>query len=138
MVVQILQQVAVFLQPSLKPVPVFGAEFIDDVDVSAGYPIVLCHNMKYTEMTAQPTWHSPASELSVGDEGEHEVGGVLVEVVPAVVGDRGRAGIGVARDDLHLAKRDTCVQGRHDETGSEDVGYTGPSPARLPLARTQR
>jgi hypothetical protein len=53
MVVQILQQVAVFLETRLKPAQVLGAELIDHVDVLAGYPVVLCHNMKYTEMTGR-------------------------------------------------------------------------------------
>ncbi len=67
--------------------------------------------------------------LSAGDEGGDDVGGVAVEVLAAVVVDRGGAWVGVAGGDLHVAQRDSGVEAGHDERCSEHVGVDVSEPA---------
>ncbi len=44
-----------------------------------------------------------------GDEGNHHVGGMLIEVLLAVVVNRRCPWISMARGDLHLSKRNSCL-----------------------------
>ena len=62
---------------------------------------------------------------------------VAVEVLPSAVVDGGRARVGVSGGDLDVAQRNTRVERGHDERGSQHVSVS-PSPARLPIGRTQR
>lgn len=70
-----------------------------------------------------------------GDEGDDDVGGVAVEVLAAAVVDRGRAWVGVAGGELHVAQRYASIECGHDERSSEHVGVdvteTGPLADRL-------
>lgn len=62
------------------------------------------------------------SPSSTRHEGDHHVGGVLVEVLPSVVVHRRRPRVGVAGSDLDLAERDPGVERAHDEPGPQHVG----------------
>jgi len=53
---------------------------------------------------------------------------VAVEVLAAVVVDRGGSGVGVEGGELHVAERDTGVGGGHDERRSEHVGVDAAEP----------
>jgi hypothetical protein len=66
-----------------------------------------------------PRWVGPGS--SAGDEGDHDVGGVAVEVLASSVVDGGGSGVCVAGGDLDVSKRDAGVEGGHDERGSQHV-----------------
>jgi hypothetical protein len=46
---------------------------------------------------------------------------VTVEVLAAMVIDRGGSGVGVAGRDLHIAQRDAGVEGGHDERGARSM-----------------
>ena len=59
---------------------------------------------------------------AAGDEGHHDVGGVLVEVLPAPVVDGGGPRVGVAGGDLDVAEGDPGVEGGHDEGRAQHVG----------------
>ncbi len=59
--------------------------------------------------------------LSARDKPHDDVGGMAVEVLAAPVVDRGGTRIRMAGGDLHVAKWDTCVEGGHDERGSQHV-----------------
>jgi hypothetical protein len=54
--------------------------------------------------------------------------GVAVEVLAAVVVDRGGSGVGVAGGELHVAQRDTGVEGGHDERRSEHAEVDAAEP----------
>ena len=58
---------------------------------------------------------------AAGDEGDHGVRRVTVEVLPGPVVDRGGPGVGVASGDLNIAQWDAGVEGGHDERRSEHV-----------------
>ena len=58
---------------------------------------------------------------AAGDEGDHDVGGVAVEVLSAAVVDRRGSGIGVAGGELHVAQGHAGVERGHDERGAEHV-----------------
>ena len=79
------------------------------------------------------------SELSAsGDERHDDVGGVPVKVLPAAVVDRGGSRIGVSGGDLHIAQRHASVKAAMMNPARSMCGWTTPSPARLPIERTQR
>ncbi len=69
--------------------------------------------------------------LPARDKGYDDVGGVAVEVLAAPVVDRGGTRIRMAGGDLHVAKWDTCVEGGHDERGSQHVRVDQPEPGSL-------
>ena len=68
--------------------------------------------------------------LSACDEGDHDVGGVAVEVLTAAVVDRRGPWIRMACCELHVAEWDAGVEGGHDERGAQhvrvDVAEPGP------------
>ncbi len=55
--------------------------------------------------------HDDASIRRSGAPAPHTVGGVTVEILPSAVVDRRGARIGVTGGDLHVAKRDSRVEG---------------------------
>ena len=75
--------------------------------------------------------------LSAGDEGDDDVGGVLVEVRSAVVVSHGRPRVSVSGRDLHVPERDVGFEGVMKALLSM-CGWRIPSPARLAMKRTQR
>jgi hypothetical protein len=66
---------------------------------------------------------APSSDAgsSSRDEGDHNVCGVSIEVLASTVVDRGRAGIRVARSELHVSQRHAGIKCGHDERSSEHV-----------------
>jgi len=72
------------------------------------------------------------SGSAAGDEGDHDVGGMAVEVLaPPVVDGRG-SGVGVTGGDLDVSQRDAGVEGGHDERGSQHVGMHAAESGTLP------
>lgn len=69
---------------------------------------------------------------AAGDEGDHGVRRVTVEVLPGPVVDRGGPGVGVASGDLNIAQWDAGVEGVMNAARSM-CGCTWSSPARLPI-----
>ena len=69
--------------------------------------------------------------LTAGHEGDHDVGGVAVEVLPPAVIDGRRPRIGVAGGDLDVTQGHAGVEGGHDEGGSQHVGMDDPEPGLL-------
>ncbi len=56
---------------------------------------------------------------------------MTVEVLASTVVDGRRSRIRVASGDLDVAKRDSRIEGRHDERGSQHVGMNDPEPSPL-------
>ena len=69
--------------------------------------------------------------LTTRNEGHDNVGGVTVEVLSSAVVNGGRSRIGVAGGDLDIAKRDSCIEGRHNERGPEHVRMDDAEPGPL-------
>jgi hypothetical protein len=66
----------------------------------------------------EPDWE----ELAASDEGDHDVGGVTIEVLASPVVHGGRSGVGVAGGHLDFSEWDAGVEGGHDERRSQHVG----------------
>jgi hypothetical protein len=74
------------------------------------------------DLRYRPAATTGGRQLSpAGDEGDHDVGGVTVEPLAAVVVHRRRAWIGVAGGELDVARRHPGIQSGHDERRSEHV-----------------
>ena len=58
---------------------------------------------------------------AAGDEGDHDVGSVAIEVLPAPVVDRRYSRVCVPGGQLHIPQRHAGVEGRHDERGPKHV-----------------
>ena len=67
---------------------------------------------------------------AAGNESDHDVGGVAVEVLAAPVVDGCGAGVGVTGGDLDISQRDAGVEGGHDERGSQHVWVHGTESGR--------
>ena len=65
------------------------------------------------------------------DEGDDDVGGVAVEILASPVVDRGGSGVGVSCGELHVAQRDTGIEGGHDERRAEHVRVHRPDAGLL-------
>ena len=77
--------------------------------------------------------------LPSGHEGDDDVGSMAVEVLPPAVVDGRGPRVGVAGGELDVTQRHSGVEGRRDEGRSGSMwGWTIPSPALLPILRTQR
>ncbi len=63
-----------------------------------------------------------------GDERDHDVGGVSVEVLAATIVDSGRARVGVSGRELHVTQGNADVEGGHDERGAQQVGVHSAEP----------
>jgi hypothetical protein len=88
--------------------------------------------LRYPDMAPAlevPRWVGLGS--AAGHEGDHDVGGVAVEVLAAPVVDSRGSGVGVSGGDLDVSQRDPGVQGGHDERGSQHVRVHGPEPRAL-------
>ena len=70
----------------------------------------------------------PRVSYPSGDEGDDDVGGVLVEVRSPVVVADGGPWVGVSGGDLHVSEGDAGFEGRHDERTPEHVGADGAEP----------
>ncbi len=67
-----------------------------------------------------------------GHEGDNDVGGMPVEVLPPAVIDRGRPGVGMSSGDLDITEGNPSVEGGHDERRPEHVRVDGAETCLLP------
>jgi hypothetical protein len=86
----------------------------------------MCRTARYAK-GRRPGLHLSAA----GDEGHHDVSGVLVEVLAAMVVDGRRAGIGVTGGHLDLSEGYARVEGAHDEGGPQHVRMDVAEPSTL-------
>ena len=67
------------------------------------------------------TSQSRIDASSAGDERDHDVRRVPIEVLSSSVVDRGCARVGMTGSELHVTQRDTGIEGGHDERATKHV-----------------
>ena len=77
-------------------------------------------------------------ELTAGDEGHHDVGGMAVQVLTAPVIYGGRPGIRMSGRDLHLTQGTPASRAAMMNPARSRVRMVGRDQARLPMHRTRR
>lgn len=71
-------------------------------------------------------------DSAAGDESDHDVGGMAVEVLASPVIDGRGSGVGVTGGDLDVSQRDAGVESGHDERGSQHVRVHAAETGTLP------
>ena len=67
------------------------------------------------------TSQSRIDASSAGDERDHDVRRVPIEVLSSSIVDRGCARVSMTGSELHVTQRDTGVEGGHDERSTKHV-----------------